>query len=442
MTEKLAIRGGPRAVPEGLQRPWPPITDDDRRLVLEALEGDCHTYGEQCRTLEREFAEWLGAAEHGAPEPRSTGGEGRGEPLHVLFCNSGTAALHMALVACGVGCGDEVIVPAYTWPSSATCCLHHNAVPVFVDIDWDTMNIDPALIEPVVTERTKAIVAVHLHGLSVDMDPLLTLARRHGLAVVEDCCQAHGVTYRGRKVGTMGDAAAFSCNQNKIMCSGEGGFFVARDAERFERGKTLWYFGEHRRPEHGAANPAYGMGWMYRSTELVAAFARAQLARLDAHLAQIAANAEVLHDVLAGIEHLIRPVVPEGHGHNYYNYTVRFDMDALGHADDAAEFRNRLVKALKAEGAETGVWQGWPVPEMTALAARDAYGRGCPWACTNSEVSYDLDQFPVAVKHSNWHTGMTMPLRPPNGPELARKVGQAFAKVLRNIDQVEKVSLQ
>ena len=356
-----------------------------------------------------------------------------------LFCNSGTAALHMALVACGVGCGDEVIVPAYTWPSSATCCLHHNAIPVFVDINWATMNIDVELIEQAITPRTRAIMAVHLHGLSVDMDPLLAVAHRRNLRVIEDCCQAHGVKYRGRAVGTMGDVAAFSCNQNKIMCSGEGGFFLAREQALFERGKTLWYFGEHRRPEHGEAHPAYGMGWMYRSSELVAAFARAQLARLDEYLVQIAANARVLHEALGEVPHLIRPGVPEGHGHNYYNYTIRFDMQALGHTHDAAEFRNRLVKTLVAEGVETGVWQGWPVPEMTAIAARDAYGRGCPWRCSDSQVDYDLARFPVAAKHCGWHTGMTMPLRPPNGKELACRVAQAFGKVLANLEQVEKV---
>ncbi|HET6426860.1 MAG TPA: DegT/DnrJ/EryC1/StrS family aminotransferase, partial [Phycisphaerae bacterium] len=360
MGERLAIHGGARAVPEGLARPWPPVGDRDRELVLEALDGGCHTVGRQYRLLQEEFAAWLGVPE-------------------AVFCNSGTAALHMALVACGVGCGDEVIVPAYTWPSSATCCLHHNAIPVFVDIEWSSMNIDTSLIERAVTPRTKAIMAVHLHGLSVDMDPLLEVARRHGLRVIEDCCQAHGVKYRGRTAGTIGDAAAFSCNQNKILCSGEGGFFVAGDPELLERGRTLWYFGEHRRPEHGAAHPAYGMGWMYRGSELTAAFARAQLERLDENLARIAANAAVLHEALAGVANLIRPVAAEGCGHNYYNYTVRFDMDALGHAGDAAAFRNRLVKALSAEGVETGVWQGWPVPEMTAIAARDAYGRGCPW---------------------------------------------------------------
>lgn len=413
----LAINGGPRAVPENLQKPWPPVTDADREMVLEALAGPVHTCGPQYKKLEEEFAAWVGVD-------------------HALFVNSGTAALHMALAACGCGCGDEVIVPAYTWPSSATCCLHHNAIPVFVDIEWETMNIDPQLIEAAITPRTRAIVAVHLHGLSVDLEAILAIAERHGLMVIEDCCQAHGVRHGGRMVGTMGHLAAFSCNQNKIMCSGEGGFLVGNDKELLDRGETLRYFGEHRRPDAGTAHPAYGMGWMYRSSELVAAFARGQLSRLDDYLETIRENALCLDAALEGVPHLIRPVVPPGHGHNYYNYTVRFDMAALGHEADAAAWRNALVQALRAEGVETGVWQGWPVPEMTAIAARNAYGNGCPWRCSGSEADYDLAQFPVAVRHCGWHTGMTMPLRPPNGPELAEHVAAAFRKVLENVDQV------
>jgi dTDP-4-amino-4,6-dideoxygalactose transaminase len=420
---KLAIHGGERAVPEGLMKKWPPIGELDRKLVLEALEGGTHTCGKNYKELEKEFADWLGIK-------------------NSLFCNSGTGALHMALVACEVGCGDEVIVPAYTWPSSATCCIHHNAIPVFVDIEWTTMNIDAAKIESAITARTKAIIAVHLHGLSVDMDSVIAVARKHNLKVIEDCCQAHGTTYRGKRVGLFGDVASFSCNQNKCHCSGEGGFFCSNDDEMFERGKKLWYFGEHRKPETGKQYNAYGMGWMYRSTELVAAFARAQLTRLDEYLFQIKANAERLHEQLKSVPNLILPVVPAGHGHNWYNYTVRFDMDALGHADDAANFRDKLVKAINAEGAETGVWQGWPVPEMTAIAGKNAYGKGCPWECTGSKVNYDLSQFPVAIKHCGWHTGMTMPLRPPNGTELVERVAEAFRKVMTSIDQVEKVQLQ
>ncbi len=416
--DRLAIHGGAPVVPAGMMRPWPPVGARDRELVLASLDGSNHTYGPNCKALEEEFAAWSGLK-------------------HALFANSGTAALHMSLVACGCGAGDEVIVPAYTWPSSATCCLHHNVIPVFVDIAWDSMNIDIDKIEAAITPRTKAIIAVHLHGLPVDMARLMALARKHDLRVIEDCCQAHGAETNGQRIGTFGDCAAYSCNQNKIMCCGEGGFFASNDEARFAKGKTLWYFGEHGRPAAGTELQAYGMGWMYRSTELVAAFARAQLERLDGYLVQIRENALRLHEGLQGTPNLILPVETPGQRHNWYNYTVRFDMDALGHAHDAARFRDALVKALRAEGVATGVWQGWPVPEMTAIAAKNAYGKGCPWACHGSAVSYALDQFPVALKHCAWHTGMTMPLRPPNGPDLAEKVGEAFRKVLAQAGDIK-----
>jgi len=421
MNDKLAALGGPRAVPEGAMKPWPPIDDTDRRMVLASLEQNTHTYGPNCQALETEFAAWNGNR-------------------HAVTCNSGTAALHMCMAACGIGTGDEVLVPAYTWPSSASAVLHHNAVPVFVDIDWQTMNIDPARIAAAVTPRTRAIVAVHLHGLAADMDAIGTVAAAHGLKVIEDGCQSVGATVADRRVGTIGHCSAFSTNQNKVLSSGEGGFFVTDDDDLLAAGKTLWYFGENRVPDKSPDYHTYGMGWMYRNSDLQAAFCRAQLTRLHTYIAQQKANAARLTECLADVPGLILPTEPAGYSHTWYNYTVRFDMDALGHAHDAAAFRDKLVAALKAEGVDTGVWQGWPVPQMTVFQAKNAYGRGCPWSCKHSgEVDYSLDQFPVARRHSDWHTGMTTPLRSPNGPDLAEQVAAGFRKVLANIDQVERI---
>ncbi|OPZ31056.1 MAG: L-glutamine:2-deoxy-scyllo-inosose aminotransferase [Lentisphaerae bacterium ADurb.BinA184] len=422
MAVKLAVQGGTPVIPKGFIKDWPPVSELDRKMVLASLDGACHTYGPNCTALEQEFAGWMGVK-------------------HALFANSGTAALHMCLVACGCGVGDEVIVPAYTWPSSATCCLHHNIIPVFVDIDWATMNIDLDKIEAAVTPRTRAIIAVHLHGLALDMGRLMAIARRHNLIVIEDFCQAHGAAFNGRRVGTFGLVGASSTNQNKCLSSGEGGFFVSNDKEAFERGKTLWYFGESRPPDGSKEFHTYGMGWMYRCTDLTAAFARAQLTRLDEYLAQQQVNAARLTAGLKGVPNLILPTAtPAGCTHNWYNYTIRFDMEALGHARDAASFRDKLVKALNAEGVQTGVWQGWPVPKMTVFQARNAYGKGCPWSCPHAgPVSYALEQFPVAQRHCDWHTGMTTPLRSPNGPEVADRVTEAFHKVLTHLDQVERL---
>ncbi|MBT7300604.1 MAG: DegT/DnrJ/EryC1/StrS family aminotransferase [Victivallales bacterium] len=419
MATKLAIKGGKKTVPDGLMMEWPPVDQTDRDMILGSLDRREYTYGTNYKALEAEFAEWLGI------------------DVPTVFCNSGTAALHMAVVACGCGVGDEVIAPAYTWPSSVTCCLHHNVIPVFVDVDWATINIDVDLIEAAITPRTKAIMAVHLHGLPVNMEAVCAIAKKHNLKVIEDCCQAHGATFKGQKVGSFGDCAAFSCNHNKVMCSGEGGFFVAANQQLLGLGKTLWYFGENRPPVEDGDFHTYGMGWMYRSTELVASFARAQLAKLDGFIDTIAENALCLHDLLADCPHLIRPFVPADTVTNWYNYTVRFDMDALGHADDPAAFRNRIVEALRAEGVQTGVWQGWPVPKMTVFQAKNGYGQGCPWSCqTESKPDYAMENFPIAQKHSDCHTGMTFPLRPPNGTELAKCVAEAYHKVLSNPGQI------
>ena len=419
MSELLAIKGGPRSVPEGAVGNWPPIDDVDRKMVLASLEGDSHTYGPNCRALEEEFAAWNGNK-------------------YAITTNSGTAALHMCVAACDCGPGDEVIVPAYSWSSSATCILHHNALPVFVDIDYDTMIIDVNKIEEAITQRTKAIIVVHLHGLAVDMPRVLGIARRHGLRVIEDCCQAHGAMVQERKVGTWGDCAAFSFNQNKCLCSGEGGALVTDDEDLLARARQLWSFGETRTPAESRDYHAYALGWMYRNNDLTAAFGRAQLTKLDGYLAQTRANALRLHELLQGTPNLILPHEPPGFHHNWYNFTMRFDLEALGHGGDAADFRNKIVAAMQAEGVQTGLWQSYILPAMTVFQAQNGYGRGCPWSCPHATpVDYSVDRYPVAQKHCDTHTGMTNPLRPPNGLEVAEMTAAGIRKVMENIDQLE-----
>ncbi|MCX7934459.1 MAG: DegT/DnrJ/EryC1/StrS family aminotransferase, partial [Planctomycetota bacterium] len=194
-------------------------------------------------------------------------------------------------------------------------------------------------------------------------------------------------------------------------------------------------------PEQSRDYHAYAMGWMYRNNDLTAAFGRAQLAKLDRHLRTQIANAQCLTEQLRGVPHLILPYAPPGCEHTYYNYTIRFDMEALGHAHDARAFTGKIIKALQAEGVDTGIWQHFILPAMTVFQAKNAYGRGCPWSCPHARpVDYSLHQYPMAQKHCDRHTGMTTPLRAPNTPELAKLVAEAFRKVMENIDQVEEIS--
>ena len=417
MSEKLALHGGKRTIPDGLVQPWPPIDDIDREMVVASLDGHQHVFGDNFRALEKEFAEWNGNR-------------------FVAPTNSGTGSLHMCVAACECGVGDEVIVTAWSWASSATCIIHNNAIPVFVDIDFDTMNIDVDKIEAAITPRTKAILVVHLHGLCVAMDKVMDIADRHGLKVIEDCCQAHGATFQGRKAGTWGHCAGFSCNQNKLHCAGEGGFFVTDDETLFERGKALWTFGETRDPVDGPGYHAYAMGYKYHNNDLACAFARAQLSKLTGYLERIEENVAALNEELAGVPHLTLPIEPPGHKHNWYNYTIRFDADGLGHGDNPAALRDAILKALDAEGVPSAAWQRFILPAMTVFRAKNAYGKGLPWAAAEP-VDYSPEQYTEAQRHCERHTCLVMALRPPNGPDVARLIGQGIRKVMGNVDQLE-----
>ncbi len=419
--EKLAILGGKRAVPGGLIKRWPPIDETDRRMIMASLEGGQHAFGPNSVEFEKEFAAWNGNR-------------------YAINTNSGTAALHMGVAACGCGAGDEVIVTSYSWSSSATCILHHNSIPVFVDIKFDTMNIDEDKIEAAITPKTKAIIAVHLHGLPVNMEKVMSIARRHDLKVIEDACQAHGARFQGRKTGLWGDCAAFSFNQNKCLCAGEGGMFVTDNKEIYDNAKQLWSFGETRTPAENRDYHAYALGWMYRCSDLTAAFGRAQLAKMDGYHEQLAANVKRMNECLAGTPNLILPENYPGAEGNGYNYTMRFDMEKLGHANDARSFRDKIVRAMQAEGVETGVWQNFILPAMTVFRAKNGYGKGCPWECPHAQpVDYDLSQYTVAQKHTDSHTGMTQPLRAPNGTEAAEATAAGIRKVMEQVDQLNDV---
>lgn len=419
MGVKLAINGGQRLIPEGTIKKWPPVDETDRQMVLDSLGGTNHAFGPNCVAFQEEFAAWNGNK-------------------YAITTNSGTAALHMGLVACDCGTGDEVIVPAYSWSSSATCVMQHNCIPVFVDIDFDTMNIDPEKIEQAITPKTKAIIVVHLHGLPAQMDQIMAIAKKHNLKVIEDACQAHGAKFDGKKVGTIGDCAAFSFNQNKCLCAGEGGMFVTDSEEMLEKARALWSFGESISDMQKRDYHVYSMGWMYRNSDLNAAFGRAQLQKLDSYLVYQKESFKYFTELLGDVPYLILPTEPDKCETNGYNYTIRFDMKALGHTDDASDFRYKIIDALVAEGVETGVWQRFILPAMAVFNAKNGYGKGCPWHCPNAEpVDYSLEQYPMAQLHCDTHTGMTSPLRLPNNLETVKLMAEGFRKVMENIDQLK-----
>lgn len=420
MKRTLAINGGKPAVPEGLVfRHWPEITNEDEELVLASLRQQSHAFGPHAEMLQKEFAAWNGNK-------------------HCMATNSGTAALHMCVAACGLGPGDEVITTALSWTSSATAIIHHHAIPVFVDAEWDSMHMDPARIEAAITEKTKAILVVHYWGVACDMGPIIEIARRRNLAVIEDACQAHGATYRGRKVGTIGDVAAFSLNQNKNLCGGEGGLFVTDHADRFDRGKAVTSFSDMRPPDSGRDYHNYGLGWMYRTSDLAAAFALSQLRKLDRNNEHARGNWHRLHDLLAGTPHLVRPYSSEERPTNGYAYVLRVDPAyARRRGVRLRTLTEAIVASLKAEGVTLAI-ANWLLPAHSVFQAKNAFGKGEPWSSTHArkDVSYDLAQYPVAqdcIDTCLWNVNNH---RPPNGPQQIDAMAAAVRKVFEDLDDV------
>lgn len=416
--QRLAILGGEPAIGPDIEfYTWPEITQADRDLVLASLNQDKHAYGPHVRLLEQEFAAWNGNR-------------------YCTATNSGTAALHLCIAACGIGAGDEVITTALSWTSSATCIIHHSAVPVFVDVDWASMHMDPAKVEAAISERTKAILVVHYWGVSVDMDPILAIARRRGLAVIEDACQAHGATYKGRKVGTLGDVAAFSLNQNKNLCGGEGGLFVTNDEKRFALGRRVTAFSDMRPAHAGRDYDDYGLGWMYRTSDLPAAFALSQLRKIDATNAQARANWHQLYELLEGAPNLTPPFSAAERPTNGYAYVWRVDPAyAAARSIPLRLITKGIVAALEAEGVPVSI-ANWLLPAHAVFQAKNAFGRGAPWGYARPEISYDVAQFPVAqdcVDTCLWNINTH---RPPNGPRQVEALARAVRKVFERLGDV------
>ncbi len=417
---KLAIYGGKPAISKKIRfKVWPKITKQEEQFVLRSLRQNIHTFGPNCVALQKEFAEWNGNK-------------------YCAATNSGTAALHMCLFACGVCAGDEVITTTLSWTSTGTSILHHNAIPIFVDIDEETQLIDPKKIEAAITKKTKAIIVVHYWGLPCDMDAIMKIARKHNLFVIEDACQAHGSLYKGKKVGRFGDCAAFSLNQNKNLSAGEGGLFVTNNKKMYETGRALMSFGEMRPPEGDRDFHSYCMGWMYRTNDLSAAFARSMLKRLDKTNQWARENWDRLHQGLRGLPTLIRPFDSKKQRTNGYAYVIRIAHDKIKWEGKLSDFRDAVVKALQAEGVPVAPAR-MSLPAHTVFQAQNGYGNGCPWSCrfARKGISYDLKQYPVTQRVVDSSIQIAINAhRPPNGPREIDALIRGVRKVFENIDQI------
>ncbi|MBT4823385.1 MAG: DegT/DnrJ/EryC1/StrS family aminotransferase [Lentisphaerae bacterium] len=413
MSGTLAINGGEAVVPKGMIKSWPVITDEDKQAVMDVFDSG-HIHGcsaPQAVALQDEWTEFCGCK-------------------YALVTNSGTSALHMAVAGAGIEPGDEVITSAHTYWSTAAAILHHNAIPVFADIDPDTFTIDPVDIEKRITPLTKGILAVHILGMPADMDPILEVARKHNLKVISDACQSHGAEYKGKKVGNLCDGTGFSLNRSKNLTSAEGGLYTTNDDAAYQYCSRMREFGEVIVPGQERQYNASVLGWMYRSVEFCNAFARSQLKRLPYNNGQRIEMSEYLTEKLKDIPGMSGPYTPPDRKPVYWTYTVKYDPAELGLDVDAKTFRLRAQKVFAAEGMTVGPWQHVPVPAQSVFQQKMGYGHGCPWTCCyKGNVEYKVDDYPKTWEFLATHVRVGA-VHPPNGMDLMERYVEGFRKVM------------
>ncbi len=312
-----------------------PEIDEAVGRVLESAE---FVLGSEVEAFEQEFATYVGAN-------------------HAIAMNSGTSALHLALLAAGVGPGTEVITVPFTFVATTAAIVYTGATPVFVDVTPDALTMDPAQVEAAITPRTRAILPVHLYGQPADLDPLLAIARRHGLKVVEDACQAHGSEYKGRKVGPIGDSGCFSFYPGKNLGAyGEGGLAVTNDAAQARKMRMLRDWGQEQRYHHVLK------GFNYRMEGLQGSILRVKLRHLERWTELRRTHSAAYHDVLRG-SGLSLPVEKPYSRHVYHVFAIRVPE------------RESLQRLLKANGVQSGIH--YPVPVHLQPAYADlGYLRG------------------------------------------------------------------
>lgn len=317
---------------------------------------------------------------------------------HAIAVSSGTTSLHIALAAFGIGPGDEVIVTPYTFIASNTCVLEQNAVPIFADVDPVHLTLDPADVERKITRRTKAIIPVSITGTPPDMDPLMDLAKKHNLWVLEDAAQALGATYKGRKLGTIGHVGSFSTIAGKITNTGEGGFVITDDDDLADK---MWGYHDFARKRSLGKASKYHWGLPctnYRITNMQAAIGLEQMKRADWLIEKRTANARYLTERLQGLPGIQTPVEPDWGNRVYFYYVIRLNRKVLG--CDMLSF----AMALAAEGVyDLGYISTtrWIIPQHLEPVFVNKVGYGgkpCPFECKyyDGHVEYGPGLCPVA----------------------------------------------
>lgn len=357
---------------------------------------------------------------------------------HCVSVNSWTAGLQIAMGAIGIEPGDEVICPPYTMSASATAALFYGGIPIFADIDPNRYTICPKSIERKITRYTKAIVVVHLFGLPADMDPIMEIAKKYDLKVIEDCAQSPGALYKGQPVGTIGDIGGFSLNFHKHIQVGEGGLLTTNNDEIALRCRLIRNHGENAAEEYGVTDFTNVIGGNYRFTELLAAIASEQFKKLKPILKHREKMGEFLTKALSDIDAITLPVVENGTTNAYYMYPIKLDTKKLG------IYRNTFVRAVSAELPKPYFWDTTPLAEgyVKPLYLNPIYknkialgSKGFPFN-VNSDQDYIYAYGDCPVTESLYENDLiiTPLIREGIYEKDLQDFANAIKKVIRNID--------
>ena len=320
----------------------PLIGEEEIEEVEKVLRSGFIAQGPRVAEFEEAFASYIGTE-------------------HAVATSSGTTALHLSLLAMGIGKGDEVITTPFSFAATGNCALYVGARPVFVDIDPATYNLDPHQIEKAITRKTKAIIPVHLYGQPAKMDSIKKIAEENDLMIVEDAAQAHGAMFQEKMVGSLGDMACFSFYPTKNMTTSEGGMITTNNAELADNARVLRAHGEKERYQHSV------LGYNFRMTDIAAAIGLVQLQKLDGFNQKRIENAEYLTEHLKGIKGIEPPFVSPEVKHVFHQYTVRVEDGK----------RNNLMNYLNQEDIGTGIH--YPIPiYRQELYQKMGYNDHCP----------------------------------------------------------------
>jgi len=364
-----------------ISEPW--LGAKERRLVDECIStGWVSSQGRFVTEFERSFANYCGVK-------------------YGVATSSGTSALHLALASLDIGPGDEVIVPTLSFIGTANPVSYVGAEPIFVDSNGETWNMDPGAVERAITRRTRAIIAVHLYGHPAQMDEILAIAKRYGLYVIEDACEAHGGEYRGKKTGSLGTIGCFSFYGNKIITTGDGGMIVMNGLSVAENARMLRDHGMSRKKKYWHSK----IGFSYRMTNLQAALGVAQLERIDQIIDRKRKNAQLYNSLLEGLPGIVSPPEAPWARSVYWLYTILIK-------DPFKIPRNKVMKELARQGIETRP-TFYPITSMPPYRNR-----------TNQ-------RFPVAERISK--KGLSLPSSPLLRTESIHRICNVFRGLAKGL---------